>query len=416
MYQSKHNHIDSAKALDLEFPSQRDNFNFPEVPAGEDCLYFCGHSLGLMPKDAKQAIETELDSWGKYGVEGHFNGPYPWLPYHENITKSFANLMGAKDTEVVAMNTLTVNLHLMLVSFYRPTKKRFKILIENNTFPSDKYAVDSQARFHGFENAVVELVPDEGKKTVSPESLIEQINALGDELALVMLGNCNYLSGQAFNMKEVAAAAHKVGAFCGFNLAHGAGNLNCKLSESGADFAVWCSYKYLNSGPGGLAGCFVAEKHHTDKDIPRFEGWWGHEKSTRFKMGPEFNPIQSVEAWQLSNPPIFQLASMRASMNLFDKVGIDSLRDRGDKITSYLEFLFRENLGSDIEVVTPESRGSMLCIQLKKDAKAMVDTLGKRGVFLDFREPDILRVCPTAMYNSFEDCYKLVQVLKECLG
>lgn len=416
MYQSKHNHIDSAKALDLEFPSQRENFHFPEVPAGEDCLYFCGHSLGLMPKDAKQAIETELDSWGKYGVEGHFNGPYPWLPYHENITKSFANLMGAKETEVVAMNTLTVNLHLMLVSFYRPTKKRFKILIENNTFPSDKYAVDSQARFHGYENAVVELVPDEGKKTVSPESLIEQINALGDELALVMLGNCNYLSGQAFNMKEVAAAAHKVGAFCGFNLAHGAGNLNCKLSESGADFAVWCSYKYLNSGPGGLAGCFVAEKHHSDKDIPRFEGWWGHEKSTRFKMGPEFNPIQSVEAWQLSNPPIFQLASMRASMNLFDKVGIDSLRDRGDKITSYLEFLFRENLGSDIEVVTPESRGSMLCIQLKKDAKAMVDTLGKRGVFLDFREPDILRVCPTAMYNSFEDCYKLVQVLKECLG
>ncbi|MAZ49469.1 MAG: kynureninase [Halobacteriovoraceae bacterium] len=416
MYNSKHNDLNAAKELDLEYPSQRNHFHFPEVPAGEDCLYFCGHSLGLMPKDAQTAIDTELDSWRKYGVEGHFNGPYPWLPYHENITKSFANLVGAKETEVVAMNTLTVNLHLMLVSFYRPTKTRYKILIENNTFPSDKYAVDSQVRFHGYENAVVELVPDEGKKTVSPESLLKQIEELGDELALVMLGNCNYLSGQKFDMKAISQKAHSVGALCGFNMAHGAGNLDANLSDSGADFAVWCSYKYLNSGPGGLAGCFVNERHHSDPKIPRFEGWWGHDKSSRFKMGPEFEPIQSVEAWQLSNPPIFQLASMRASMNLFDKVGIKNLRSRGDKITSYLEFLFHENLGDDIEVVTPKERGSMLCIQLKKDPKSMVEKLGKRGVFLDFREPDILRVCPTAMYNSFEDCFKLVQVLKESLA
>ena len=416
MYNSKHNDLNAAKELDLEYPSQREHFHFPEVPQGQDCLYFCGHSLGLMPKDVKTAIDTELDSWGKYGVEGHFNGPYPWLPYHENITKSFANLVGAKETEVVAMNTLTVNLHLMLVSFYRPTKTRYKILIENNTFPSDKYAVDSQARFHGYENAVVELVPDEGKKTVSPESILQQIEELGDELALVMLGNCNYLSGQKFDMTAISKKAHEVGAFCGFNMAHGAGNLDAELSSTGADFAVWCSYKYLNSGPGGLAGCFVNEKHHTNEKIPRFEGWWGHDKSTRFKMGPDFQPIQTVEAWQLSNPPIFQLASMRASMNLFDKVGIKNLRSRGDKITSYLEFLFKENLGDDVEVVTPESRGSMLCVQLKKDPKSMVDTLGKRGVFLDFREPDILRVCPTAMYNSFEDCFKLVQVLKESLA
>lgn len=416
MYESKHNSIDAALVLDKEYPSQRENFHFPEVPKGEDCLYFCGHSLGLMPKDAQTAIETELNSWQKFGVEGHFNGPYPWLPYHENITKSFANLVGAKETEVVAMNTLTVNLHLMLVSFYRPTKTRFKILIENNTFPSDKYAVDSQARFHGFDNAVIELKPDPGKKTVSAESLLQQIEDLGEELALVMLGNCNYLSGQKFDMKAISEKAHSVGAFCGFNMAHGAGNLDANLSDSGADFAVWCSYKYLNSGPGGLAGCFVNERHHTDPKIPRFEGWWGHDKSSRFKMGPDFEPIQTVEAWQLSNPPIFQLASMRASMNLFDKVGIKNLRARGDKITSYLEFLFKENLGEDIEVVTPESRGSMLCIQLKKDPKEMVGKLGKRGVFLDFREPDILRVCPTAMYNSFEDCYKLVQVLKESLA
>ena len=216
-------------------------------------------------------------------------------------------------------------------------------------------------------------------------------------------------------MRTISKKAHSLGAFCGFNLAHGAGNLDCHLSESNADFAVWCSYKYLNSGPGGLAGCFVNERHHTDPKIPRFEGWWGHEKATRFEMGPQFAPIQSVEAWQLSNPPIFQLASMRASMNLFDKQGITQLRSRGDKLTSFLEFLLLENLGDDLAVVTPADRGSMLCIQLKKDPKKMVGTLSSRGVFLDFREPDILRMCPTAMYNTFEDCYKLVQVLKECL-
>lgn len=415
MFESRHNSLDAAMALDQEHPCERDQFHFPKVPAGEDCLYFCGHSLGLMPKDVDAAIATELKSWQEYGVEGHFNGPYPWLPYHENITKSFANLVGAKESEVVAMNTLTVNLHLMLVSFYRPTKSRYKILIENNTFPSDKYAVDSQARFHGFDDAVVELRPDPGKKTVSAQSVLQQIEEIGEELALVLLGNCNYLSGQKFDMGTISEKAHSLGAFCGFNLAHGAGNLDCHLSESNADFAVWCSYKYLNSGPGGLAGCFVNERHHTDPKIPRFEGWWGHEKATRFEMGPQFAPIQSVEAWQLSNPPIFQLASMRASMNLFDKQGITQLRSRGDKLTSFLEFLLLENLGDDLAVVTPADRGSMLCIQLKKDPKKMVGTLSSRGVFLDFREPDILRMCPTAMYNTFEDCYKLVQVLKECL-
>lgn len=418
MYTTSHNHIDSAKDLDHQDPMSkfRERFHFPKSPGGQG-LYFCGHSLGLQPKDTRKAIETELDSWATYGVEGHFEGPYPWLPYHENITKSFSKLVGAKESEVVAMNTLTVNLHLMMVSFYRPTKTRFKILIENNTFPSDKYGVDSQARFHGFapDDAIVELKPSPGKKTVEPEDIIAQINALGDSLALVMLGNCNYLSGQCFNFKDIAATAHKNGALCGFNLAHGAGNLAMNLHDDDVDFAVWCSYKYLNSGPGGLAGAFVHEKHFSDKNIPRFDGWWGHDKESRFKMGPKFQPIPTVEAWQLSNPPIFQLASLRASMNIFDEAGITNLRSRGDKLTSYLEFLLKTNCEGKLEIITPKSRGSMLSIQMKKDPKPLVKIFSEKGVILDFREPDILRITPAPLYNSFEDCFRLSQIMKENL-
>lgn len=421
MFNSSQNHIDSARDLDAKDPMSkfRERFHFPKSPGGNG-LYFCGHSLGLQPKDTKKAIETELDSWATYGVEGHFEGPYPWLPYHENITKSFANLVGAKESEVVAMNTLTVNLHLMMVSFYRPTKTRFKILIENNTFPSDKYGVDSQARFHGFDPsvAIVELKPAPGKKTVEPEDVIAQINALGDSLALVMLGNCNYLSGQCFNFKDIAAAAHKNGALCGFNLAHGAGNLALNLHDDDVDFAVWCSYKYLNAGPGGLAGAFVHEKHFSDKTIPRFEGWWGHDKTTRFKMGSTFQPIPTVEAWQLSNPPIFQLASLRASMNIFDEAGIKNLRARGDKLTAYLEFLLNTNCEGKLSIITPKNpkeRGSMLSIQMKNDPKPLVKVFGEKGVILDFREPDILRITPAPLYNSYEDCFRLVQIMSETL-
>lgn len=422
MYQSSDNHLDSARSLDQKDPmsSFRERFHFPKSPNGRG-LYFCGHSLGLQPKDARRAIETELDSWATYGVEGHFEGPYPWLPYHENITKSFSHLVGAKESEVVAMNTLTVNLHLMLVSFYRPTKSRFKILIENNTFPSDKYAVDSQARFHGFDpsEAIVELKPRPGRKTVDMEDVVAQIEALGESLALVMLGNCNYLSGQCFDFKRVTAAAHKQGALCGFNLAHGAGNLALTLHDDDVDFAVWCSYKYLNSGPGGLAGAFVHEKHFKDQDIPRFEGWWGHDKTSRFKMGPNFKAIPTVEAWQLSNPPIFQLASLRASMNIFDEAGIQNLRKRGDRLTAYLEYLLLENCAGKLEIITPKNpdeRGSMLCVQLKTDPKPLVKVFSELGVILDFREPDILRITPVPLYNSFEDCFHLAKIMKETLA
>jgi kynureninase len=418
-YTSKENHLDSAKEMDAkdELNYLRQEFFFPTNSSDHETLYFCGHSLGLMPKDAQTAIDTEMNSWKTYGVEGHFNGPYPWLPYHENITKSFSNLVGAKETEVVAMNTLTVNLHLMLVSFYRPTKKRFKILIENNTFPSDKYAVDSQARFHGFdpEIAIVELRPKEGEKTVSEAAILEQIAELGDELALVMLGNCNYLSGQYFPIGDITKKAHSVGAFCGFNLAHGAGNLLLNLNEDQVDFAVWCTYKYLNSGPGGIAGAFVHEKHHNNPEAPRFEGWWGNNKSNRFEMKNSFEPIASVEAWQLSNPPIFQLATLRASMNLYDKAGMPALRKRGDALTNYLEFLLLENCGENLSIISPEgSRGSMLSMQVKgADTKAMMAKFEKRGIIIDFREPDILRMSPNLMYNNFEDCFRLALAIKE---
>lgn len=417
-YHSGHNHLDAAKQLDQEDPLKtfRERFHFPKAPGGEG-LYFCGHSLGLMPKETRKNIETELDSWASYGVEGHFEGPHPWLPYHENITKSFARLVGARESEVVAMNTLTVNLHLMMVSFYRPTKTRFKILIENNTFPSDKYAVDSQARFHGFDPAtsVVELRPKPGKKTVDPEDVLDQIKELGESLALVMLGNCNYLSGQRFDFKSITQAAHAAGAMCGFNLAHGAGNLLMNLHDDQVDFAVWCSYKFLNAGPGGLAGAFVHEKHLGQKGIPRLEGWWGHDKQSRFKMGPVFDPIPTVEAWQLSNPPIFQLAALRTSMGIFDEAGIQNLRAKGDRLTSYLEFLLKETCGDDVEIITPAQRGSTLSVQMKKDPKALVGVFRQKGVILDFREPDILRICPAPLYNTFEDCFRLARIIKDTL-
>ena len=410
--------LEVAARLDAQDPLSRfrREFVFPEARSGTEPLYFAGHSLGLMPRRTPNYVQEELEAWGRYGVEGHFEGKHPWLPYHENITASFARLVGAKESEVIAMNTLTVNLHLMMVSFYKPTRERFKILIENNTFPSDKYAVDSQARFHGFDpkEAVVELRPRPGEMIVRPEDALAQIEELGSSLALVMLGNCNYLSGQCFSFVDITRMAHKVGARVGFNLAHGAGNLHLKLHDWGVDFAVWCSYKYLNSGPGGLAGAFVHERHLGKKETPRFEGWWGHNKQTRFKMGPHFDPLPTAEAWQLSNPPIFQLASLRASMELFDAAGMESLRRRGDQLTSYFQWLLNSRL-PDVEIVTPADRGSMLCLRFKNNPKTWAHKLRDRDIYVDFREPDIIRATPIPLYNSFSDVYRLVSVFQEMM-
>ncbi len=397
---------------------QRDEFLFPKAPNGQDVRYFAGNSLGLQPKRARQYIEEELEDWHRLGVEGHTRARHPWLPYHEFVTESLARLVGAKPAEVVAMNTLTVNLHLMMVSFYRPTRARFMILIEGGAFPSDQYAVASQARFHarsvGFDPAaaILEIRPREGEDTIRHEDLLQMIHEHRDSLALVMLGNVNYLTGQAFDIPSITRAAHEAGAYCGWDLAHGAGSLVLNLHDSNADFAVWCSYKYLNSGPGALAGCFVHERHHGDPSIPRFEGWWGQNKKTRFLMGPRFDPIPTVEAWQLSNPPIFQLAAMRASLEIFDRVGMKALRQYSEELMSRLES--RVLATGVIQVVTPSDpaqRGSHLSIRVPGDPRAWVGRLEKMGVIADAREPDIIRVAPVPLYTRVEDVDALAGAL-----
>ena len=407
-----------ATTLDNNDPlkDHRKNFEIPKLKSGQEVQYFAGHSLGLMPKKAREYIEEELVDWSNYGVEGHFKGKYPWLPYHEFVAKGLAGLVGAKESEVVAMNTLTVNLHLMLVSFYKPTPQRYKILIEKGTFPSDKYAVDSQARFHGFDPnyTIIELESDDGMLT-SSDKIKETIEEHKDELALVMLGNVNYLTGQRFDFKEITDLSHSFDIPVGFNLAHGAGNLKLDLHNWNVDFAVWCSYKYLNSGPGGIAGAFVHERHHGKKDIQRFEGWWGHDKESRFVMGPDFNPIPTAEAWQLSNPPIFQLASLRASLDAFHEAGLDNIFTKRDQLTGYLEFLLTEEASSFCKIQTPRhqgDRGSMLCVTLDGDVKKINETLEKEGVICDFRYPNIIRMAPIAQYTRYEDVYNLVQSLK----
>ena len=389
----------------------------------EPCIYLAGNSLGLQPKNVRDYINKELEDWAAYGVEGHFHARKPWLPYHENLTEMSARLVGAKPIEVVVMNTLTTNLHLMMVSFYRPTEKRHKIVIEAGAFPSDQYAVASQAEFHGFkaEDAVLELKPRDGEDTLRNEDILAFIEEHGDEIALVMLGNVNYLTGQAFDVPSIAAAAHKVGANFGLNLAHGAGNLHLKLHDWDVDFAVWCSYKYLNSGPGSLAGCFVHERHAESFDLPRFAGWWGHDKKTRFEMGPHFDPISGAEGWQLSNPPIFQLAALRASLSIFDRVGMEAIREKGDKLTGFLEYLLNEIPDDFCTIITPASpaeRGCQLSIRFRKDVetRGLLARLKEEGAICDFREPDIIRAAPAPLYNSYQDVYKFACILRSFAG
>jgi kynureninase len=374
------------------------------IPAG--IVYLAGNSLGLEPKKARQYIDGELDDWARLGVEGHFRAHNPWFSYHELLAAQTARLVGATPSEVVVMNTLTVNLHLMMVSFYRPTPQRNKILIEAGAFPSDLYAVASQAAFHGGE--VIEL----GRN----ESPVTRIGRDGSTIALVMLGNVNYLTGEAFDMRAIAQAAHANGCVAGFNLAHGAGNLALQLHDDDVDFAVWCSYKYLNAGPGGIAGCFVHERHAANKNLPRFAGWWGHNKKTRFQMDPVFDPISGAEGWQLSNPPIFQLAALRASMEIFDEATMPAIRKKSEQLTGYLEFLLDRLPAGFCEIVTPrepQRRGAQLSVRIKKDAKGLVGKLAAGGVICDFREPDIVRVAPAPLYNTFTDVWQCARVLEQ---
>ncbi|MFT4758879.1 MAG: kynureninase [Paraglaciecola sp.] len=399
----------------------RDQFHLPIQKSGEPYIYLCGNSLGLQPKSTRAAIEQELLDWANYGVEGHFHAKNPWMPYHEFLTNAMAKVVGAKPIEVVVMNTLSVNLHLMMVSFYRPTAKRSKILIEFDAFPSDKYAVESQIKFHGFDpkKSLIELKARDGEGCIRTEDIEKVIEEQGDEIALIMIGNTNYYTGQFFDMKHITKLGHAKGCVVGFDCAHGAGNVELNLHDSGADFAVWCSYKYLNSGPGSLGGCFVHERHAHDKDLPRFAGWWGHNKDTRFGMRDGFDPIPGVEAWQLSNPPILSMAAIKASLEVFEEAGMSNLRAKAVKLTGYLEYLIDEMDDERIKIITPRDvsqRGCQLSIQVRSADKALFDKITEAGVIADWREPDVIRVAPIPLYNSFEDIWRFVAVLKEELS
>lgn len=400
--------LDAARELDREDPlaSYRERFHRPA-----DTVYLCGHSLGLQPKSAAEKVEQELEDWKTMGVRGHLGARRPWMPYHELLAEQGARVVGARPAEVVHMNTLTVNAHLLMVSFYRPTPERHKILIEEHAFPSDHYAVVSQIRFHGFD-------PAESLVVVGlDDDIHEAIDRAGDALALVWLGGVNYYSGQVFDMRSITEHGHKVGATVGFDLAHGAGNVPLELHDWNVDCAAWCTYKYLNGGPGSVAAAFVHERHATRDDLPRFAGWWGHDKSTRFEMGPEFNAIPGAEGWQLSNPPILSLAPVLASLEMFDEVGMDALRAKSEKLTRYFDELIDNELGGRVDIVTPREsarRGAQVSLRiLTGKGRAVYDAISARGVVCDWREPDVIRAAAAPLYNGFEDVYRFVDILKD---
>lgn len=409
------NSLDFARRQDAQdaLRPYRDQFIFPQHH-GADVLYFCGNSLGLQPRTVRQALLAELDQWSEHGVEGHFRGELPWMHYHKFLTPQSARLVGALPHEVVVMNTLTVNLHLAMVSFYRPTPQRYKIIMEAGAFPSDQYAVESQVRWHGFDpaTAIVEVAPRQGEDTLRSDDILQIIEKEGAETALVMFGGVNYYTGQFYDLEKIAAAAHRAGAFAGFDLAHTAGNLPLRLHDWNADFAVWCSYKYLNSGPGGPAGLFVHERHGNNPALPRFAGWWGHDENERFQMRKGFKPMRGAEGWQLSNAQIFSFAAHKASLDIFDAAGMENLRAKSLQLTGFLEFVLREiNREKNLfRVITPENpaeRGCQLSLLTDSRGKALFNHLADNGIVADWREPNVIRFAPTPLYNSFEDVYTL---------
>ncbi len=394
----------------------RDEYHLPKTPGGDPYIYLTGNSLGLQPKGTRAAVEQELKDWAELGVEGHFEGKNPWYSYHEIFREPAAALVGGVPGEVVVMNTLTTNLHLMMVSFYRPTPERYRILVEDGAFPSDQYAVRSQAAYHGYDpdDAIIPLTPRPGENIVRTSDIEEILAARGGEIALVMLGGVNYYTGQAFEMGRITAAAQAQGCVVGFDLAHAAGNLLMNLHDWNVDFAVWCSYKYLNSGPGGVSGCFVHERHAFEPELPRFAGWWGNDPETRFGMSPEFVPQRGAAGWQLSNAQILPMAAHKASLDLFTRAGMPALRRKSELLTGYVEFLL-EGMGADhFTILTPRNpaeRGCQLSIRVHADARALAHTLKNEGVIADFRPPDVIRVAPVPMYNTFEDVRRFVEIL-----
>jgi kynureninase len=418
---------DFALAMDDRDPLKefRERFLFPKIDGGE-CVYLCGHSLGLQPKTAATYVEQELKEWAQLGVEGHFRAKNPWMPYHKLLTEQTAELVGAQPIEVVVMNSLTVNLHLMMVSFYRPTRERHKIVVEQGAFPSDQYAVQSQIRFHGFDPAtsLIELTPRPGEACLRDEDIESLIEREGDSIALIMLGGVNYSTGQAFDIARVTQLGHAQGCVVGFDLAHTAGNLPLKLHEWNPDFAVWCSYKYLNGGPGCTAGCFVHERHARAGHLPRFAGWWGHNEESRFEMGPDFRAMAGAEGWQLSNPSIVSLAVLRASMAVFHDAGMERLRAKSVSLTGYLEFLInqfrvKDNIWRKFSIITPAEparRGAQISIRVNENGRALCERLTQDGVMGDWREPDIFRVAPVPLYNSFYDVFRFARRFATMIG
>lgn len=395
----------------------RDEFLFPTNEEGDALIYLCGNSLGLQPKKVREYVDIELEDWAKFGVEGHFHGRNPWYGYHEFLTAPMARVVGALPHEVVVMNALTVNLHLLMVSFYRPTKQRYKIMIEAGAFPSDQYAVDSQARFHGFDpaEAIIEVAPRDGEHTLRTEDIVALIDEHGDSLALVMLSGVNYYTGQAYDIRAITEAGHANGCVVGFDLAHAAGNLSLRLHDDGPDFAAWCSYKYLNSGPGGVSGVFVHERHARSPDLPRFAGWWGNDPETRFEMPRTFSPHRGAEGWQLSNAPVLAMASLRASLDLFDEAGIQTLRAKSEQLTAYMLELIDAIPNERFEIITPRepsARGAQLSIRTRFDGQELFAALTEAGVVCDFRRPDVIRVAPAPLYNSFEDVWTFCEILR----
>ncbi|MCW8873409.1 MAG: kynureninase [Xanthomonadales bacterium] len=413
------NLLESARELDRQDDLRefRDAFWIPQQSAGGDQAYFCGHSLGLQPRTAESALETEMGRWRKLAVSGHFRGEPCWIDYGDDLAAMLAGLVGAEPGEVTVMNTLTVNLHLLMVSFYRPAGHRRKILIERGAFPSDRYAVESQIRFHGLDPAqcLVELEPGSGGRLHEEADIEAWLKAHGEEVALVLWPGVQYASGQAFDLRRIAVAGHAAGARVGFDLAHAAGNLPLQLHDSGCDFAAWCTYKYLNGGPGAVAASFVHARHAGDTSLPRFEGWWGNERSGRFRMDPHFTPAAGAEAWQLSNPPILAMAPLRASLALFREAGMERLRAKSLGMTQWLAGAIESRLGDVLEVLTPADpgrRGCQLSLRVRaghERGRELYRWLGEHGVVSDWREPDILRVAPVPLYNRFEDCHEFLR-------
>jgi kynureninase len=419
------NTLEFAKKLDAQDPLKdfRSKFNFPTFH-DKTVRYFTGNSLGLQPKKAVEYVNEELQNWAKFGVEGHFLAERPWFAYHENLTQLTANVVGALPIEVVVTHSLTTNLHLLMVSFYQPKGKRTKILCEAKAFPSDQYALESQVKFHGLSNEhLVEIAPREGENLIRLEDILSKIEELGDELALVMIGGVNYYTGQLFDMKTITEAGHKVGAYVGFDLAHAAGNINLKLHDWGVDFAAWCGYKYLNSSPGGVSGMFVHERHANNKNLPRFAGWWGYNKEKRFQMEPGFEPMPGAEGWQLSNAPVLGMAVQLASLEIFEEAGMDRIGAKRDLMTAFTEFVIediseRNKEKCTFELITPKDktqRGAQLSIQAKGQGKALFNALSDLGVVADWREPNVIRIAPAPLYNSYEDCYWFGQLLEQAI-